>query len=88
MITRPFSNNFSEVYLPLRGVRAGLFSVRLWELPAWFDATAPPHLSGVRLCSLCPISLHPIYFSLAQRYAADLSPFLIFCLIIFLGQAA
>jgi len=29
-------------------VRAGLFSVRLWELPASFDPTVP-HLSGVRL---------------------------------------
>jgi len=50
MITRLSFRMTSAKYTCLsRGVRAGLFSVRLWELPAWFDATVPPHLSGVRL---------------------------------------
>ena len=48
------------------------------------DATAFERGAAVALFAqfLCILS----YFSLAQRYAADLYPFLIFCLIIFLGS--
>ena len=34
--------------------------------------------------SLCPMPLYHFVIPLAQRYAADLYPFLIFCLVIFL----
>ena len=85
MITRPSFRMTSAKYTSLsRGVQAGLFSVRLWELPAWFAATAFERCAAVALFAqfLCILS----YFLLAQRYAADLYPFLIFCLIIFLGS--
>ena len=46
---------------------------------AAFERGATVALFAQFLCIL-------LYFSLAQRYAADLYPFLIFCLIIFLGS--
>jgi len=82
-----FSNNFSEVYLPLPwcsgwlvfGAIMGITCLVRRHGAAAFERGAAVALFAQFLCILS-------YFSLAQRYAADLSPFLIFCLIIFLGS--
>jgi hypothetical protein len=82
-----YSNDFSEVYLPLPWCSAWLVFgaimgiiclVRRGRADA-FEWGAVVALFGQFLCILS-------YFLLAQRYAADLYPFLIFCLIIFLGS--
>ncbi|MGC2353889.1 MAG: hypothetical protein WA496_10865 [Candidatus Udaeobacter sp.] len=80
-----YSNDFSEVYLPLPWCSAWLVFgaimgiiclVRRGRADA-FEWGAAVALFGQFLCILS-------YFLLAQRYAADLYPFLIFCFIIFL----
>jgi hypothetical protein len=83
-----FSNDFSEVYLPLPwcsgwlvfGAIMGITCLVRRHGAAAFERGAAVALFVQFLCILS-------YFSLAQRYAADLYPFLIFCLIIFLGSA-
>src|SRR5437899_60962 len=80
-----YSNDFSEVYLPLPwcsswlvfGAIMGIIClVRRIGADA-FERVAAMALFGQCLCILS-------FFLLAQRYAADLYPFLIFCLVIFL----
>jgi hypothetical protein len=82
-----YSNDFSEVYLPLPwcsgclvfGAIMGIIClVRRGGADA-FERAAAMALFSQCLCILS-------FFSLAQRYAADLYPFLIFCLVIFLGS--
>jgi hypothetical protein len=81
------SNDFSEVYLPLPwcsgwlvfGAIMGITSLVRRHGAAAFERGAAVALFAQFLCILS-------YFLLAQRYAADLYPFLIFCLIIFLGS--
>ena len=82
-----FSNDFSEVYLPLPwcsgwlvfGAIMGITCLVRRHGAAAFERRAAVALFAQLLCILS-------YFLLAQRYAADLYPFLIFCLIIFLGS--
>ncbi|HEY5991846.1 MAG TPA: hypothetical protein VIU10_04645 [Candidatus Udaeobacter sp.] len=82
-----YSNDFSEVYLPLPwcsgwlvfGAIMGLICLVRRNGADAFERGAAVALFGEFLCILA-------YFLLAQRYAADLYPFLIFCLVIFLGS--
>jgi len=82
-----FSNDFSEVYLPLPwcsgwlvfGAIMGITCLVRRHGAAAFERGAAVALFAQFLCILS-------YFLLAQRYAADLYPFLIFCFIIFLGS--
>jgi hypothetical protein len=80
-----YSNDFSEVYLSLPwcsgwllfgAIMGIIYLVRPGGADAFERATAMALFSQC----LCILS----FFSLAQRYAADLYPFLIFCLVIFL----
>jgi hypothetical protein len=80
-----FSNDFSEVYLPLPwcsgwlvfGAIMGIICLARRSCADAFERGAAVALFGQCLCILS-------YFLLAQRYAADFYPFLIFCLVIFL----
>jgi hypothetical protein len=80
-----YSNDFSEVYLPLTwcsgwlvfGAIMGITCLVRRDGADAFECGAAAALFAQFLCTLS-------FFALAQRYAADLYPFLIFCLIIFL----
>ncbi|MGA7276108.1 MAG: hypothetical protein WBX14_14775 [Candidatus Udaeobacter sp.] len=80
-----YSNDFSEVYLPLPwcsgwlvfGATMGIICLVRRSCADAFERGAAVALFGQCLCILS-------YFLLAQRYAADFYPFLIFCLVIFL----
>jgi hypothetical protein len=80
-----YSNDFSEVYLPLPwcsgwlvfGAIMGIVRLIRRDGADTFERGAAAALFAEFLCILS-------FFALAQRYAADLYPFLIFCLIIFL----
>ena len=80
-----YSNDFSEVYLPVPwcsgwlvfGAIMGIICLIRRGSADAFERVAALALFAQFLCILS-------YFLLAQRYAADLYPFLIFCLIIFL----
>jgi hypothetical protein len=80
-----YSNDFSEVYLPLPwcsgwlvfGAIMGIIYLFRRSCADAFERGAAVALFGQCLCILS-------YFLLAQRYAADFYPFLIFCLIVFL----
>ena len=80
-----YSNDFSEVYLPLTwcsgwlvfGAVMGIACLVRRDGATAFERAAAAALFAEFLCILS-------FFALAQRYAADLYPFLIFCLIIFL----
>ena len=82
-----YSNDFSEVYVSLLwsshwlifGAIMGIICLVRSNKADLFERGA-----GVALCAqfLCILS----YFALAQRYAADLYPFLIFCFVVFLSS--
>jgi hypothetical protein len=80
-----YSNDFSEVYLPLPwccgwlvfGAIMGITCLLRRDAADAFERGVAVALFGEFLCILS-------YYLLAQRYAADLCPFLIFCLVIFL----
>src|SRR6266404_9577183 len=80
-----YSNDFSEVYLPLPwcsgwlvfGAIMGIICLGRRDGADAFERGAAAALFAEFLCILS-------FFALAQRYAADLYPFLIFCFIIFL----
>ena len=80
-----YSNDFSEVYLPLPwssgwlvfGAIVGITCLVRRNGADAFEWGAAVAFFAQFLCILS-------YFLLAERYAADLYPFLIFCLIIFL----
>ena len=80
-----YSNDFSEVYLPLPwcsgwlvfGAIMGIICLVRRSCADAFERGTAVALFGQCLCILS-------YFLLAQRYAADFYPFLIFCLVIFL----
>src|SRR6266481_2328608 len=80
-----YSNDFSEVYLSVLwcsgwlvfGAIMGIICLVRRSCADAFERGAAVALFGQCLCILS-------YFLLAQRYAADLYPFLIFCLVIFL----
>ena len=80
-----YSNDFSEVYLPLPWCSSWLVFGAIMGMTCLVrrnDTDAFEWGAAVALFAqfLCILS----YFLLAERYAADLYPFLIFCLIIFL----
>jgi hypothetical protein len=80
-----YSNDFSEVYLSLPWCSGWLVFAAILGITCLLRrkrADLFERVAAVALCVqfLCILS----YFLLAQRYAADLYPFLIFCLIIFL----
>ena len=67
------------------GVPPGLFSERSWESYVLSDTKAPHAFErGVAVALFIQFLCILSFFSLAERYAADLYPFLIFCLVIFL----
>jgi hypothetical protein len=80
-----YSNDFSEVYLPLLwcsgwlvfGAIMGITCLVRRDGADAFERSSATALFAQFLCILS-------FFALAQRYAADFYPFLIFCLIIFL----
>jgi hypothetical protein len=79
-----YSNDFSEVYLPLPWCSSWLVFGAIMGITCLvrhgadtFERGAAAALFAQFLCVLS-------FFALAQRYAADLYPFLIFCLIMFL----
>ncbi|PYJ54507.1 MAG: hypothetical protein DME82_10990 [Verrucomicrobia bacterium] len=80
-----YSNDFSEVYLPLPwssgwlvfGAVMGISCLVRRNGADTFERATAMALFAQFLCVLS-------FFALAQRYAADLCPFLIFCLIVFL----
>jgi hypothetical protein len=82
-----YSNDFSEVYLPLPwcsgwlvfGAIMGIFCLLRRNGTNTFERAAAMAFFAQFLCILS-------FFLLAQRYAADLCPFLIFCFIIFLSS--
>ncbi len=84
-----FSNSFSEVYISLLWSSAWLVFAAIMGITLLvrrkaadlFERWLAVALLAQFLCVLC-------YFTLAQRYAADLCPFLIFCLVIFLGSGS
>ena len=82
-----YSNDFSEVYLPLPwssgwlvlGAIMGIFCLLRRNAANGFERATAIALFAQFLCILS-------FFLLAERYAADLCPFLIFCFIIFLSS--
>ena len=82
-----YSNDFSEIYLPLPwssgwlvfGAIMGISCLLRRKRANLFERGVAVALFVQFLCILS-------YYLLAQRYATDLYPFLIFCLIIFLGS--
>jgi hypothetical protein len=82
-----YSNDFSEVYLPIPwssgwlvfGAIMGISCLLRRKRADLFERGAAVALFVQFLCILS-------YFLLAERYAADLCPFLIFCFIIFLSS--
>ena len=82
-----FSNPFSEVYLPVPwssgwlvfGAVMGIICLVRHKGASFFERGTAVALLAQVFCILS-------YFLLAQRYAADLYPFLIFCLIVFLSS--
>jgi len=84
-----YSNNFSEVYLPLPwcsgwlvfGAIMGITCLVRRHGADTFERGAAAALFVQFLCILS-------FFALAQRYATDLYPFLIFCFIMFLRSGS
>jgi hypothetical protein len=82
-----YSNDFSEVYISLLwcspwlifGAIMGIISLLRPNKADLFERSAAVALLAQFLCILS-------YFALAQRYAADLYPLLIFCLVVFLSS--
>jgi len=65
-----------------------LFSVRLWELPAWFDATGAAAFERVRLWLSLPNFSASYHIFRLPNVMPLIFSFPDFCLIIFSGQAA
>lgn len=82
-----YSNDFSEVYLPVTwsspwlifGAIMGIICLIRRQGGAGFDRAVAVALLVQFICILS-------FFALAQRYVADLYPFLIFCFVIFLSS--
>src|SRR6266478_8486429 len=79
-----YSNDFSEVYLPLPWCSGWLVFGAILAIARSLrrpGADAFERAAGMALFCQCLCILS--FFSLAQRYAADLYPFFIFCFVIF-----
>jgi hypothetical protein len=80
-----YSNDFSEVYLPLPWCSGWLVFAAIMGITCLVRRNgADAFERGAALALFAQFFCILSYFALAQRYAADLYPFLIFCLIIFL----
>jgi len=81
-----YSIPFSETYLSIpwssgwlvTGAAFGIICLFQSNRSDWFQRWIALALFAQFVCILC-------YFALAQRYTADLYPFLIFCFVVFLG---
>ena len=80
-----FSNPFSEVYLSVLWCSSWLvFGAIMGIVCLVRDKCARLFERGVAVALLIQCLCILLFFALAQRYAADLYPFLIFCLVVFL----
>jgi hypothetical protein len=80
-----FSNPFSEVYLSVLWCSSWLvFGAIMGIICLARDKCAHLFERGIALALLIQCLCILSFFALAQRYAADLYPFLIFCFVIFL----
>jgi hypothetical protein len=84
-----FSNPFSEVYLSLLWSSGWLiFAAAMGITYLVRRKRADLFERGVAVALLTQFLCVLSYFTLAQRYATDLYPFLIFCLVVFLASGA
>src|SRR5262249_1546099 len=82
-----YSNNFSEVYLSLLWCSPWLILGAIMGIVYLVQKNGADALQrGMAIALFTQFILILSYYLLAQRYAADLYPFLIFCLIVFLGS--
>ena len=82
-----FSNPDSEVYLSLLWCSSWLVFAAIMGIICLVRRKGADLFEiGAAVALLAEFFCILLYFVLAQRYAADLYPFLIFCLIIFLGS--
>jgi hypothetical protein len=80
-----YSNDFSEVFLPVPWCSGWLVFGTIMGITCLFRRDgADAFERGAALALFAQFLCILSYFLLAERYAADLYPFLIFCLIIFL----
>jgi hypothetical protein len=82
-----FSNPFSEVYISLLWSSSWLIFAAVMGMTCLVrHKRADLFERGVAMALLVQFFCILAYFTLAQRYATDLYPFLILCLVIFLGS--
>ena len=83
-----FSNSFSEVYLPITWCSGWLLFAAIMGITYLVRRKgADLFETGVGMAFLSQFFFILSYFTLAQRYATDLYPFLIFSLVVFLGSS-
>src|SRR6266550_4075947 len=84
-----FSNPDSEVYISLLWSSSWLVFAAVTGLVCLFRSKAASLFEwGIAVALFMQVLCILSYFLLAQRYSTDLYPFLIFCLVIFLGSGA
>lgn len=84
-----FSNSFSEVYLSLLWSSSWLVFAAIMGITCLVRRKGADLFErGIAVALLAQFLCILSYFTLAQRYAADLYPFLIFCLLIFVGSGS
>jgi hypothetical protein len=84
-----FSNSFSEVYLSLLWSSSWLVFAAIMGITYLVRRKRADFFErGVAVALLAQFLCILSYFTLAQRYATDLYPFLIFCLLIFVGSGS
>ena len=82
-----FSNPYSEVYISLVWSSSWLVIAAIMGVICMFRRDGLNLFArGVAVALLVQFLCILSYFLLAQRYATDLYPFLIFCLVVFLGS--
>lgn len=82
-----FSNPFSEVYISLLWCSSWLIVAAIMGMTCLVRHKRADLLErGIAMALLLQFFCILAYFTLAQRYATDLCPFLIFCFVIFLGS--
>jgi len=84
-----FSNSFSEVYLSLLWSSSWLVFAAIMGITCLVRRKGADLFErGIAVALLAQFLCILSYFTLAQRYAAELYPFLIFCLLIFLASGS
>jgi hypothetical protein len=81
-----FSNPDSEVYISLLWSSSWLVFAAIMGIVCFVRRKVDLFEWGVAAAFVVQFLCILLYFVLAQRYAADFYPFLIFCLVIFLGS--